>query len=103
MSQIPIIAGSDHMTTQIEPVIYCRMHAQETLRLDCGFEAPNPALSKPRCLVRLLRPVVRVSVRYVIRIRSPCPMGNPVTAQLRPCTRRFLISPANIGPNRFHQ
>ena len=48
MSQIPVMAGSDHMTTQIEQVEYRRMHSQEALRLDRTFESPHTPLSQPR-------------------------------------------------------
>ena len=57
------------------------MYTQEALRLGSAFESPHAPLSKSRCFVRLLRPVVRVSVRNVMRVRNQFPMGDPITAQ----------------------
>ena len=65
MSQIPVVAGSDQMTTQIEQVVYWRMHSQEALGLDSGFESPHTPCSTPRRLLRLLHPVIGVPVRNV--------------------------------------
>ena len=65
VSQIPIVAGSYPMTPQIEQVLYRRLYPQETLGLDNAFESPHTPLSKPRCLVRLLRPVVGIPLRHV--------------------------------------
>ncbi len=76
------MAGSDQITTQIEQVVYRRMDIQEPLGLGSGLESPNTLLSRPRRLVRLLHPVVGVPVRHVKWIRSQCPVGYPIPAQL---------------------
>ena len=80
------------------------MHSQVTLRLDCGFEAPHTALSKPRCLVRLLRPVVRIYVFSPCLSRyNPAICGHSLTVTLKILRKNNSEFQARLPPQRNHR
>jgi len=70
------------VAAQVEEVRDSGVHADESLRLNHGFEPSHPPLSYPGRLMRQLGPVVRKSTGVVRGARQQLATGHRITAQL---------------------
>ena len=74
-----IVFSRNHTSPQIEEIMNCCVHAQESLGLLYWFEVPHPPLSHSCRLMRKFCSIIGILWRVVNRIRNKFTVGNPIT------------------------